>query len=127
MEISIDDASFANPIKATLDAATNTWSAPLGNLSRGAAHDPRTGSIDQTYSAVSTSTFNVVPDAQVQWQIVSRNRPPSSTALAERDRARSLELQLQHRELRKGWNGVIVRLVQGGEETASTWAFARFR
>ena len=35
VEISIDDASFANPIKATLDSGTNTWSAPLGNLSRG--------------------------------------------------------------------------------------------
>ena len=80
VEISIDDASFDNPIKATLDAGTNSWSAPLGNLARGQHTVYARARIDQTYSAVSSSTFSVVPDAKVQWQIVSRNRPPSSNA-----------------------------------------------
>jgi hypothetical protein len=127
VEISIDDASFADPIKATLDSGTKTWSAPLGNLSRGEHTVYARARIDQTYSAVSSSTFSVVPDAKVQWQIVSRNRPPSSNAWQNATGLEAWSFNFDTANYERGWNGILVRLVQGGEETASTWAFARFR
>ena len=127
VEISIDDASFADPIKATLDSSTKTWSAPLGNLSRGQHTVYARARIDQTLSAVSSSTFSVVPDAKVQWQIVSRNRPPSSSAWQNATGLEAWSFNVNTASYEKGWNGILVRLVQGGEETASNWAFARFR
>ena len=127
VEISIDDASFANAVKATLDASTNTWSAPLGNLSRGQHTVYARARMDQTLSAVSSSTFSVVPDAKVQWQIVSRNRAPSSNAWQDATGLEAWNFNFNTANYERGWNAIIVRLTQGGEETASTWAFARFR
>ena len=127
VEISIDDASFASPIKATLDAGTNTWSAPLGNLSRGQHTVYARARIDRTYSAVSSSTFSVVPDAKVQWQIVSRNRAPSSNAWQDATGLEAWNFDFDTASYERGWNAILVRLTQGGEETASNWAFARFR
>ena len=127
VEISIDDASFANPIKATLDSGTNTWSAPLGNLSRGQHTVYARARIDQTYSAVSSSTFSVVPDAKVQWQIVSRNRAPSSNAWQDTTGLEAWSFNFNTANYESGWNAILVRLVQGGEETSSNWAFARIR
>jgi hypothetical protein len=127
VEISIDDASFASPIKATLDAGTKTWSAPLGDLSRGSHTVYARARIDRTYSAVSSSTFTVVPDAKVQWQIVSRNRPPSSNAWQDAPGLEAWSFNFNTASYERGWNGILVRFMQGGEETASNWAFARFR
>jgi Subtilase family len=127
VEVSVDDASFANVIKATLDSSTNTWSAPLGNLSRGEHTVYARARMDQTLSAVASSTFTVVPDAQVQWQIVSRNRAPSSRAWQPATGLEAWNFNFNTANYEKGWNGIIVRLTQGGEETASTWAFAKFR
>lgn len=127
VEISIDDASFADSVKATLDASTNTWSAPLGNLSRGQHTIHARARMDQTLSAVSSSTFSVVPDAKVQWQIVSRNRPPSSNAWQDASGLEAWSFNFNTANYERGWNGILVRLVQGGEETASAWAFGRFR
>jgi hypothetical protein len=68
-----------------------------------------------------------VPDAQVQWQIVSRNRPPSSNAWQNAAGLEDWSFDFETASYEKGWNGILVRLLQGGEETASAWAFARFR
>jgi hypothetical protein len=126
VEISIDDASFASAIKATLDASTKTWSAPLGNLPRGQHTVYARARMDQTLSAVSSSTFSVVPDAQVEYQIVSRNRAPSANAWQRATGLESWNFSFNTANYEAGWNGILVRLVQGGEETASTWGFARF-
>jgi hypothetical protein len=83
--------------------------------------------MDQTLSAVTSSTFTVVPDAKVQWQIVSRNRAPSSNAWQDAGGLEAWSFNFNTANYERGWNGIIVRLTQGGEETASTWAFARFR
>jgi hypothetical protein len=68
-----------------------------------------------------------VPDAQVQWQVVSRNRAPSSKAWQPATGLEAWNFNFNTANYEKGRNGIIVRLVQGGEETASTWALAKFR
>jgi hypothetical protein len=127
VEVSVDDTSFSNPIRATLDESSNTWSAPLGNLSRGQHTVYARAAIDQTYSEVASSAFTVVADARVEWQVVSRNRPPSANAWQRATGLESWTFSFNTADYQSGRNAILVRLVQGGQETASTWAFARFR
>jgi hypothetical protein len=127
VEVSVDDASFSNPIRATLDEASNTWSAPLGQLSRGEHTVYARAAIDRTYSDVASSTFTVVANAHVEWQVVNRNRPPSASGWQRATGLESWTFSFDTASYQRGWNAILVRLVQGGQETASTWAFARFR
>lgn len=127
VEVSVDDATFANPIRATLDPATRTWSAPLGDLARGAHTVYARAAIDQTLSDVASSTFTVVPDAVIEWQVVSRNSPPKANAWQRADGLESWRFGFATAGYEKGWNGILVRLVEHGEEAAVTWAFARIK
>jgi hypothetical protein len=58
---------------------------------------------------------------------VSRNRPPSSNAWQDATGLEAWNFSFSTANYERGWNAVLVRLTQGGEETASAWAFARFR
>ena len=64
VEVSLDDPSFGNPITASLDEATGTWSAPLGKVSSGSHTVYARAAIDTTTSAVASSTFNAGPDGR---------------------------------------------------------------
>ncbi len=83
--------------------------------------------MDGTTSATSSSTFTVVPDARIEWQVVNQNRPPSANAWQRAAGLESWSFSFDTSKYQKGSNGILVRLVQRGEETASTWAFARIK
>jgi hypothetical protein len=127
VEVSVDDDTFARPIKATLDEQYRTWSAPLGNLSHGQHTIFTRAAIDQTYSDVASSTFTVIPTAEVQWQIVRKNAAPSPSTWQRATGVESYSFLFNTANHAAGWNTIIVRLVQSGQETARTSARARFR
>jgi hypothetical protein len=127
VEVSVGDPSFANPLTAKLDPATRTWSAPLGNLQPGSYTVYSRANMDGTKSESSSSTFTVVPDARIEWQVVSRNTGPSANAWKRATGLEAWSFSFDSGAYESGRNAIIVRLVQKGEETASTWAFARFR
>jgi hypothetical protein len=127
VEVSVDDPSFASPLTAKLDPATKTWSAPLGDLEPGQHTVYARARMDGTTSAASSSAFTVVPDARIEFQVVNRNSAPSAGAWQRADGLESWSATIDTSKYQSGWNGILVRLVQHGEETASTWAFARFK
>ena len=127
VEVSVGDPSFANPLTAKLHPATRTWSAPLGNLQPGSYTVYTRARMDATTSESSSSTFTVVPDARIEWQVVNQNRAPSAGAWKRATGLESWSFSFDTGAYEKGRNAIIVRLVQKGEETATTWAFARFK
>jgi hypothetical protein len=127
VEVSVGDASFASPLTAKLDPATRTWSAPLGTLEPGTYTVYARARMDTTTSEASSSTFTVVPDARIEWQVVNRNTAPSASAWRRATGLESWSFSFDTAAYEKGRNAILVRLVQRGEETASTWAFARFK
>lgn len=72
-------------------------------------------------------TFTVVPDAAVEWQVVRRNSPPRANAWQRADGLESWWFRFATAGYERGWNGILVRLVERGQETAATWAFARIK
>jgi hypothetical protein len=127
VDVSVDDPSFGAPIEASLDEPSGTWSAPLGRLARGAHTIYVRAAVDRTYSDVVQRSFTVVPNAQVQWQIVDRNSAPSTTGWKPATGLENWSFSFNTGAYRKSWNGIVVRLVQEGQETARTSALARFK
>ena len=73
VEVSVDDPSFADPIEATLDPESSTWSAPVGTLELGEHTLYARALRDGTASEVASSTFTVSSPAAVEWQVVAKN------------------------------------------------------
>jgi hypothetical protein len=127
VEVSVDDPSFAHPITASLDEASMTWSAPLGTLASGSHTVRARATMDQTVSAVTSSTFTVGPDARVEWQVVDRNSAPDPAAWRVAGGIGAWSYGFSTGDYGAGQRTIVTRLVEAGLETARSLVKARFR
>jgi len=127
VEVSVDDASFAEPIEATLDEASGTWSAPVGALELGEHTLYARAVRDGTASDVATSTFTVVSPAAVEWQVVRKNGPTDPAAWQTASGFESWGFSFNTAAYANGPNTIVVRVVYGGIELARQTAAVRFR
>jgi len=125
VEISLDDASFAHATTADLDEASGTWSADLGVLANGSHTLYARARMGSTTSASTSAAFTVAPDARVEWQIVKKNAAPDPGAWRTATGVASWSFTFATPEFGNGQKTLIVRLVEGGLETARTTV--RFR
>ncbi|MDP9405120.1 MAG: S8 family serine peptidase, partial [Actinomycetota bacterium] len=127
VEVSLDDASFAKPVEAKLDADSGTWSAPLGEAALGEHTVYARARIDGRTSEVSSSTFTVVERNEVQWQVVERNAPADAAAWKPATGVAQWQFTSDTAAHGKGPRTIVVRLTEGGIETARTGVTATFR
>ena len=127
VEVSVDDSGFGSPIEAAVDDASGTWSAPLGDLADGAHTVHVRARMDQTSSAVATSSFVVAADARVEWQVVARNGAPDPAAWQTADGVAAWSFSFDTGAQGPGQRTIVSRLVEGGLETARATVRARFR
>jgi hypothetical protein len=127
VDVSLDDPAFGHPLTATLDEASGTWSAPLGAPATGSHTVYARATIDQTRSAVASSTFTVGPDARVEWQVVDRNAAPDPGAWQVATGTSSWSYGFATGDYGAGQRTLVTRLVEAGLETARTLVRARFR
>jgi hypothetical protein len=127
VEVSVNDASFASPVEADLDTASGTWSAPLGELALGEHTVYARARIDGMTSEVVSSTFTVVENAEVQWQIVSKNSAPKTDAWKLATGLQSWSFGFNTGDYGKGPHTIVVRLLEAGNETARSTASAKFK
>lgn len=127
VEVSVDDPSFAQPVEATLDEATGTWSAPVGVLDVGEHTIHARAVRDGTASEVASSTFTVTRSATVEWQVVAKNGPSDPDAWQTAAGFEAWSFGLDTGAYAKGPNTIVVRVVAGGVELARQTAAVRFR
>jgi hypothetical protein len=127
VEVSIDDASFASPIEATLDAASGTWSAPVGEMALGEHTVYARATRDGTASEVASSTFTVVSTAAVEWQIVGRNGPTDPALWQPASGFDAWSFGFQTGTYGAGAHTIVVRVVADGVELARQTVAVRFR
>jgi hypothetical protein len=127
VEVSVDDPSFGSPIEADLDTASSTWSASLGELALGEHTVYVRARMDQTTSEVASSTFTVVENAQIQWQVVSRNSAPKADAWRLATGLQSWSFGFNTGDYGTGAHTIVVRLLEAGNETARATAGAKFK
>jgi hypothetical protein len=120
VEVSLDSSAFTNATTADLDESTGTWSASLGVLANG-SHTlyarARTGA---TTSAVTSVTFNVAPDARVEWQIVKKNSAPAADGWRTASGVSSWTFQFATSSYGTGSWTIVVRRVEDGLVVAQT-------
>jgi hypothetical protein len=124
--VSVDDASFASPREAAWDAETGTWSLSLGELPNGEHTVYARASMDQTVSESASSTFTVAPAASVEWQVVARNGAPAADNWRTAGGVESWSFTFSTAPYAKSVNTIVVRLVEGGLETARATVRAKF-
>lgn len=127
VEVSLDDPSFGSPVEATLDAKSGTWRAPLGSVPRGEHTIYARARVDTTTSESSRSTFTVVPNAQVQWQVVTRNTAAGPTTWQLATGVDEWHFSTDTANYGKGPRTIVARLVEGGHETARHTVRATFK
>ncbi|TDB76752.1 S8 family serine peptidase [Micromonospora sp. KC723] len=127
VEVSVDDASFGNPVKAVLDPATGTWSLSLGRLPVGEHTIYARARVDSTTSAVTASTFRVAPNAVVQWQVVDRNGAADHTGWRAVEGLTDWTFNVDTHRYDSGPKMILVRLVERDIETARDAVQVRFR
>jgi hypothetical protein len=125
VEISLDDASFAHATTADLDEASGTWSATLGVLPNGSHTLYARARMGATTSAASSAAFTVAADSRVEWQIVKKNSAPDPGAWRTATGVATWGFTFATPEFGNGQKTLIVRLVEGGLETARS--SVRFR
>ncbi|WP_111132374.1 S8/S53 family peptidase [Micromonospora deserti] len=118
VEVSIDDASFGDPVEAKLNLATGTWSVPIGTVPVGEHTVYARARMDNTTSAVTASAFTVAPDAIVQWQVVDANSPADPAAWRAATGLTEWTFSVDTGAYRPGPKMILVRLVEQGIETA---------
>jgi hypothetical protein len=127
VQVSVDDASFADPLTAVLDENTGTWSVEVGTLPVGEHVVHARAQVDGTVSEASTSRFTVKPDAEVQWQVVDRNAPVVGSAWRPATGFADWSFVFDTAEFEAGGpKTVVVRQVDRGVETARDTARVRF-
>jgi hypothetical protein len=126
VEVSLDDPSFGRAIEATLDEASGTWSAPLGEPSAGRHTVYARARIDTTTSAVASSTFTVAPDARVEWQVVKKNAAPDAAGWRTATGLESWSYRFVTGDYGKGQFSIVTRLIEDGLEVARSVVRARF-
>ena len=118
VQVSVDDPSFGIPLPATLDGTSDTWQVSVGRLALGEHRLYARAMRDGTPSVVVASTFLVVPDAHIEWQLVDRNSPVdpaqwrSATGLAD------WSFAFDTSDYDAGRKRLVVRLIERGVETA---------
>jgi len=127
VEVSVDDPSFASPIEATLDAASSTWSAPVGELGLGEHTIHARALRDGTASEVASSTFTVVSLAAVEWQIVGRNGPTDPGLWQVASGFDAWSFGFQTGTYGQGPHTIIARVVHDGVELARQTVAVKFR
>ncbi|WP_202865786.1 S8 family serine peptidase [Kribbella turkmenica] len=127
IEVSVDDASFATPVRAVLDENSGTWRADLGKLPAGEHLVYSRARIDTTTSAAATSRFTVEPAASPEWQVVSRNAATDPQAWRPATGLNDWSFQLNTTDHGSGPKTIVVRLTEHGDEIARDTVRATFR
>ena len=127
VEVSLDDASFGHATTADLEEATGSWSAELGVLANGSHTLYARARMGSTTSAAASVTFNVAPDARVEWQVVKKNSAPSTTGWQTASGLTSWTFQFGTASYGAGNWTIVVRLVEDGLEVARSTASAKLR
>ncbi|MBT2420796.1 S8 family serine peptidase [Streptomyces sp. ISL-22] len=127
VQVSVDDAGFASPLSAELDEATGTWRADAGRLGVGEHVLYARAVRDGTPSQATRTSFRVVPDARVEWQVVSRNAPVDPAAWRPAEGLADWSFRLTTSSYGVGHRTIVVRLVERGTETARDSVRVRFR
>ncbi|MCI0344185.1 MAG: S8/S53 family peptidase, partial [Chloroflexi bacterium] len=120
VEVALDDPTFGQRIQADLDEAAGTWSVPLGALANGSHTLYARARMGSTTSAATSVTFAVGPEARVEWQIVKKNAAPEPSAWRSASGVLSWSFTFETSEYGNGQRTLVVRLVEGGLETART-------
>lgn len=127
VEVSVDDPDFGSPIEAALDGKTGTWTAPLGALRPGTHTVFARAVRDRTTSQVASNEFTVAPEAQVQWQVVDRNRTPAADGWRRAEGVADWRFAFDTADHGSGAKTILTRLVVGDLEVARQSVRARFR
>ena len=126
VEVSVDDPSFADPIEATLDPASSTWSAEIGMLERGEHTLYARALRDGEASEVASSTFSVSSPAAVEWQVVAKNGPTDPDAWQPATGFEAWSFGFDTAAYGRGAHTIVVRVVHGDVELARQTAAVRF-
>jgi len=126
VEVALDDPSFASPVEASLDEASRTWSVPLGKLELGEHIVHARAVTDGATSEVASSAFRVVPDASVEWQVVEKNAATDPARWQTASGVAAWSFTFLTGDYGKGPRTIVVRLVEGGLETARSTVRAKF-
>ncbi|WP_033438352.1 hypothetical protein [Saccharothrix sp. NRRL B-16314] len=119
-------AEFGSPIEAALDGKTGTWTAPLGALRPGTHTVFARAVRDRTTSQVASNEFTVAPEAQVQWQVVDRNRTPAADGWRRAEGVADWRFAFDTADHGSGAKTILTRLVVGDLEVARQSVRARF-
>ncbi len=126
VEVSVDDESFADPIEATLDPESSTWSAPVGTLALGEHTVYARAVRDGTSSDVASSTFTVVSAAKVEWQVVAKNGATNPDGWRTATGFAEWGFGFNTVDFAKGPHTIAVRVTHGGVELARQTAAVKF-
>ena len=126
VEVSVDDPSFAAPVEATLDAASSTWSAPLGALPVGEHTIYARAVRDGTASETASSTFTVVSPAAVEWQVVAKNGATDPDAWQTASGFDSWSFGFDTAAFGNCPHTIVVRVVHGAVELARQTVAVKF-
>jgi hypothetical protein len=129
VDISVDDASFTSPIRATLDEASGTWWAPIPRLAPGAHTLYARAAIDTNTSPAATRHITVQDtrtSPRVQWQVTPRGAAPTDSAWQAASGVTSYAFSFDSRAYGKGDFTIYTRLLEQGVPTASTSVNVKF-
>ncbi len=126
VEVAVDDDSFADPIEATLDPDSSTWSAPIGTMAPGEHTLYARAVRDGTTSEVASSTFTVVSAATVEWQVVRKNGPTDPAAWQTATGFSEWRFGFDTGLYGKGPHTTVVRVTRVGIELARQTASVKF-
>jgi hypothetical protein len=134
VDVSVDDATFANPIEATLtpssDGRTGTWEAPIPALKPGGHTLYVRACMDRSCSAVTQRAFtteDTKTSPRVQWQIVPSGQQPASGGWFAAGGLLDWAFAFDTRSYGRGTFDIYARLMEGGSQTAITKVTAKFR
>ncbi|HEX9437896.1 MAG TPA: S8 family serine peptidase [Candidatus Limnocylindria bacterium] len=134
VDVSVDDATFAKPIPATLMLNTvgtqGSWSAPIPGLTTGAHTLYARAQIGENKSAASERHLTVEDtktSPRVQWQIVPAGASPAADRWTAANGLLSWSFQFDTRTYGKGDFDIYTRLLEGGVQTAITSVRSKFR
>jgi hypothetical protein len=129
VDVSVDDASFASPIQASLDESSNTWSAPIPKLSVGAHTLYARAAIDRNTSPAATLYVTVQSTQsapRVEWQAVPFGAATSATGWQPAAGVLSYYFVVNTAAYPAGRYTIYTRLLEQGSQTAITSVNARF-
>ena len=134
VDVSIDDATFANPVEATLavsaDERSGSWTVPLPRLAVGSHTLYVRACIDRACSATAQRTLTVADTRttpRVQWQVTAAGATPAADRWRSATGLLSYSFEFDTRTYGRGDFVIHTRLLEGGVPTAATSVGAKFR